>query len=485
MTLNDDARKKAAKILADKYVLPDGSSPTAPGAAEKIVQLRQAEPMSQEEVEDEMKRLAALPNPSLEYDDGVERLKARSGYKKSTLEALIEEKREREFPALGSPAAYSPDRPLATEPVDGAALINDLFADLRKYVVVNPDQAVMAAFWVIHTYLLEQSYIAPRLAIVAPDMRCGKSIFIEWLNTVVQRPKKAENVTGPAVYRAIEDSHPTFLIDEFDTFLPKDDALRGILNSGHRKGGQAVRVAGAFSTFSAVAIAGIGSLPMTLHDRSLCVHLQRRRRDEEVEELRLDRIDDTLARRCARWAKDNESAFASADPEMPHEIFNRVGDNWRPLLAIADLAGGEWPDQLRYIAVKLALTEEGENPSEGERLLHDIREVMEGYEWITPSELVRELRNLECFITEKGLANKLAPYGIKSIKQRWPDSGMIVQRRYLEKDFADAFSRYLPVPDVPLVPAPAEPVVKAPVRVEPSGTSGTTIKTLLRRRRLS
>jgi hypothetical protein len=46
MTLNDDARKKAAKILADKYVLPDGSSPTAPGAAEKIVQLRQAEPMS-------------------------------------------------------------------------------------------------------------------------------------------------------------------------------------------------------------------------------------------------------------------------------------------------------------------------------------------------------------------------------------------------------------------------------------------------------
>jgi hypothetical protein len=214
---------------------------------------------------------------------------------------------------------------------------------------------------------------------------------------------------------------------------------------------------------------------MTLHDRSLCVHLQRRRRDEEVKELRLDRIDDAIARRCARWAKDNESAFASADPEMPYEIFNRVGDNWRPLLAIADLAGGEWPDRLRHIAVRIALIEEGENPSEGERLLRDIHEVMEGSEWITPTELVRELRKLECTITEKGLATKLAPYRIKSKKQRWPDIGMEVQRRYLTSDFADAFSRYLNVPDVPLVPAKPDVKEEKPLKSDvATGTNGTS-----------
>ena len=28
---------------------------------------------------------------------------------------------------------------------------------------------------------------------------------------------------------------------------------------------------------------------------------------------------------------------------MPAGVFNRAADNWRPLLAIADAAGGEWP----------------------------------------------------------------------------------------------------------------------------------------------
>jgi hypothetical protein len=281
-------------------------------------------------------------------------------------------------------------------------------------------------------------------------------------------------VTGPAVYRTIEASRPTWLIDEFDTFLPKDDALKGILNSGHRRGGSAGRVKGSFSTFSAVAIAGIGTLPLTLHDCALCVHLQRRRRDEQITPLHLDRIDDALARRCARWAKDNEAAFASADPEMPYEIYNRVGDNWRPLLAIADLVGGDWPDRLRRIAVNIALLEEGENLSEGEQLLQAIHEVLRDVESLTPRALVRELNKREYYITEKMLADKLARYRIKSKQQRWPDSNMEVQRRYLASDFADAFSRYLRVPDVPDEPAPGEEKTFSVPSVENlSGTSGT------------
>jgi hypothetical protein len=470
MTLNDEARKQAAKALADKYI-PD---PKAPSSA-KVVPLREVEPMPHEEVEEEILRLAGLPDPSLEFDDGVAQLKAKSGYKLGTLKALIDAKREALKPK-SSPDTPTPDRSLATEPQDGAVLINDLIADLTKYVVVDPDEAVMAAHWVIHTYLLDHTYISPRLGIVAPDMRCGKTVFVDWLSGVVQRPKKTENVTGPKVYRTIEDSRPTWLIDEFDTFLPKDDFLRGILNSGHRRGGSADRVQGSFSTFSAVAIAGIGTLPLTLHDRALCVHLQRRRRDEQITPLHLDRIDDALARRCARWAKDNEAAFASADPEMPYEIYNRVGDNWRPLLAIADLVGGEWPDRLRRIAVNIALLEEGENLSDGEQLLKAIHEVFESVEWLTPRALVRELNKLEYYITEKMLADKLARYRIKSKQQRWPDCNMEVQRRYLASDFADAFSRYLHVPDVPDAPALVEEkTFSEPPAAKLSGTSGTTL----------
>src|SRR5207247_351802 len=31
------------------------------------------------------------------------------------------------------------------------------------------------------------------------------------------------------------------------------------------------------------------------------------------------------------------------DPELPATAFNRLADNWRPLLAIAEVAGGDWP----------------------------------------------------------------------------------------------------------------------------------------------
>src|SRR5262249_41294209 len=130
-------------------------------------------------------------------------------------------------------------------------------------------------------------------------------------------------------------------------FLHDNDELRGILN-GNRKGSQVLRTVGndfevrAFATYSACVIALIGTLPDTLHDRSVSIGLKRRLPTEQVEPYRLDRVDhlDVLARKAARWAADNTERVAAADPAMPDGIINREADNWRPLLAIADEAGG-------------------------------------------------------------------------------------------------------------------------------------------------
>ena len=46
-----------------------------------------------------------------------------------------------------------------------------------------------------------------------------------------------------------------------------------------------------------------------------------------------------------RWATDNAEALKGTEPEMPPGFDNRLGDNYRVLLAIADLAGGEWPEK--------------------------------------------------------------------------------------------------------------------------------------------
>ncbi len=176
---------------------------------------------------------------------------------------------------------------------------------------------------------------------------------------------------------------PTLLIDEADTFLHGKDDLRGILNSGHRRSSAFVtRVVGdayepsTFSTRAATAIAMIGRLPPTLEDRSLAVRMRRRRPDEAGARLRADRCPelDLLARKAARWAADNVEALRAADPDVPACLQNRTVDNWRPLIAIADAAGGDWPARVRQIAEHTASAADAAQ-SDAVMLLGDIRAV--------------------------------------------------------------------------------------------------------------
>jgi len=58
---------------------------------------------------------------------------------------------------------------------------------------------------------------------------------------------------------------------------------------------------------------------------------------------------------------------------MPQGVFNRVADNWRPLLAIADVAGGEWPQRSRKALEAIQATVEDD--SVRVQLLADIRAI--------------------------------------------------------------------------------------------------------------
>ena len=260
---------------------------------------------------------------------------------------------------------------------------------------------------------------------------------------------------------------PALLVDEADTFLAEADELRGVLNSGHRKGGQVVRTVGddheprAFSTFAAVAIAIIGKLPDTLADRSITVDLKRRMPSEAVASFRFDRVAhlDVLARQAARWAQDHAGTIAAADPEMPG-IHNREADNWAPLFAIADVAGGGWPERARAAAAASHVAAGDDEASRTELLLGDIRDIfakreenkVEPVDRIPSADLVAALvategrpwaelgRNRKP-LTANGLARRLKPLGIT------PDSVRVDEKRtpkgYYLHQFEEAFARYL------------------------------------------
>src|SRR5581483_894715 len=153
----------------------------------------------------------------------------------------------------------------------------------------------------------------------------------------------ASNISAAALFRAVELWQPTLLVDEAETFLHEREELRGILNGGHtRATARVVRCDGddltprVFSTWAPKVVAAIGSLPDTLTDQSIVLHLRRKTAAERVEPLRLDRLDryEPLARRCARWAADVLEALRAVEPVEPGGLHDRAADNWRPLLAI-------------------------------------------------------------------------------------------------------------------------------------------------------
>jgi putative DNA primase/helicase len=107
-------------------------------------------------------------------------------------------------------------------------------------------------------------------------------------------------------------------------------------------------------------------------DRAVIVSMRRKARGEQVTRLRPQQRYDDVRSKIARWAVENLAAFSRADPIIPGDLANRTADNWTPLLAIADIAGGDWPSRARAAALAMS-DHDVDGDGIGVRLLSDIR----------------------------------------------------------------------------------------------------------------
>jgi Protein of unknown function (DUF3631) len=305
------------------------------------------------------------------------------------LDKLVEAERGR---TVNLNAAPLPGRKLSLpdpepwhETVVGATLLDDITSEIKRYIVLLDRQAVVGALWVLAVHAFDCFAVFPRLFFSAVAPNCGKTTALEFLTNIVPRPLNASSITAAAIYRVIDQARPSFVLDEADTYLRNDEDLRGVLNAGHRKDGFVARCVETkegyevrqFPAWAPAALAAIGHLPNTIEDRSIIIRLARKLPGEKIETLRINRTDRVkmLARRAARWAADNNDALAAADPEIPHGIENRMADNWRPLLAVADQAGGRWQAIGRNAAIEMC--QFGGSQSMKELLLADIKEIFD------------------------------------------------------------------------------------------------------------
>jgi putative DNA primase/helicase len=429
----------------------------------KAVQEAKEADQNDGDIDAELERLARLSRVAYERArrQAADELKFRS----AMLDRLVGAKRIElglaEDKLAGSAVNFPEPEPWP-EPVDGAALLDEISSAIARHVVLPERAAALTALWAVHTYLFELFHVTPRLGLVSPTKRCGKTTLLDVLNCLVARPLLSAHVTSSAVFRVIQEHRPCFLIDETDTFLGKNDELRGVLNSGHAHNGKVLRSVGddheprGFSTFSPCALAAIGKLPPTLMDRSIVVDLKRRLPDEPITPFRSDRAGhlETLARKIARWVGDHAAALREADPVMPAGVFNREADNLRPLLAIADEAGGAWPERAR------AAGGEGRQPvgDDGDRLellLTDISGIFDelGVERVSSGTMVERLCAIEGRpwaeygrsrkpITQNTLATLLRKLKITPGQVRFSSDDS--RKGYKRHQFDDAFARFLP-----------------------------------------
>ena len=381
------------------------------------------------------------------------------------------------------------------DPVDGDALLTDLQAHFKRYVVLPPHADVALALWVLHTWVFECFDITPYLCINSPTRRCGKTLLMTMLLWLCCRAKKNDSMSKAAIYRSVERDKPTLVLDEVGWVVDQRDERQNILCGGFERNGHAETCEGEgasittrlWSTYCPKAFGLIGKLTATLMDRSIEIRMQRKL-GERVERLRRRDNEEhaRFRRQCLRWAQDHAKALAVATPALPDKLNDRALDFWEPLLAIAAHVGGDWAKLAVEAALALSNEENAEQEERGVELLTDIKKISEsGVSEIATKELIVALcadeerpwatYNKGKPISDRQVAKLLKPFVVISETIYAPvGSGKKDAKGYKLDKFKDAFRRYLtPEKDGRKAPSPGSEGSQASERQNADG-SGTS-----------
>jgi hypothetical protein len=439
----------------------------------------------------EVQRLARLD--AQEYDRQRQSIAKKFGIRVKTLDTLVANARagikgDDDWRDVDEDAPWE-------QPVDlGATLDRALIEVGRRYIVAPELHLAVFVVWAAHTHVVHNPIArlqkSPRLAISSRVKGSGKTTALEVTCCLSARGRMASSYTAASVMRGMAARQPTLCLDETDRLLKDDKSdLVAILNAGDRRSTALVEramqtadgrwVVEDLNVWGAVAFAGIDDLPETLADRSVRILLRKASSKDVTDHLRdgisLELIE--LRRQLASWGKQLTEV---PDPDLPEILMRqagRVGDNWRPLIAIADIAGGGWPKLIREAALTSLVREEP--LSVLERLLIGIRaafnaqpvdeKAADNRDRVQTRTLIEHLLRDEG--EEWGIANGgrvISPYCLRTQlrgllsppgAQDWwsgPAAHRVKHSGYLRIQFKDVWETYIPPETVDATAATAQ-----------------------------
>jgi hypothetical protein len=361
------------------------------------------------------------------------------------------------------------EAPLALSPEQ---LFHEIKSFVARYVVLSqPEHADVITLWIMHTWVADCADFTPYIYLHSPVMRCGKTQVHRVVEPLVKNPLRTCNVSEAALYREIEESHPTILWDEIDSIFGNrksseaNENKRALLNAGYERGVRAIRmergsggfVKISFDPFCPKILAGIGRLPETIVDRSIPMLIHRRLKTQPCQKFRRqDRAGaKPLHEALEKWSADPElqKTLRESQPQMPRCLTDRQEDIWEPLLAIADSIGSDVPALARNAAE--ALCNDDDELTYGAKQLLAIKKVVGDWDRITSADLIDGLWEAEAlpsrFLEDDEpnykkigvwLSKFIRSYGGKSARQLKIDGQNA--RGYEAAELKQIFDRYCP-----------------------------------------
>jgi hypothetical protein len=289
----------------------------------------------------------------------------------------LEQARQQAGAARGTVACRQPQTAvIPREPIDGDQLLTDTYVALNHFAIWPSEAALVTA-----TLFAAQAHgkdektglpvwqYAPRLFLTSEEGGSGKS----WMGRLISKlAPDGETLIEPTKAALIQmiSERKTVTITEADILFGaggRNRGIVGVLNAGYEpdrshtrmRGRQAERV----PLFGPVILDGLESLikstgPDLKTLVSRCIVIKVRRGPEGYRPPRFDKTARAVFARggekLAQWmAQQVRDGIGDVVPEVPEGLGNRPAALWEPLLAVADAAGGDWPQRARQACTDL------------------------------------------------------------------------------------------------------------------------------------
>lgn len=248
--------------------------------------------------------------------------------------------------------------------------------DIRTYVdavVYATDQqkdAMILTFAVTHN--IKPFNTLPRVLITSMQKESGKTTWLDLATYLCQNPWMTDPTSYALRSKFNEPERPTPLCDEISKIFG-EAGLRGLgsplyklLVESYRKSAtismSVDRSAVDVSTFCVAICAGLRTAaPDDLRSRSIRIYMKpapENMRLEDSLDVGVEAVGRLQGRRLHAWMAQQTEILSETVKEVRRfhpKLRSRRAQIWGPLFAVAEAAGGDWPERCRSAFVALAL----------------------------------------------------------------------------------------------------------------------------------